>query len=434
MRNPYFNLALWAFFVLFLSQPSHQAYPPLFNPRLQQAFIALQAWKLLITSDPNNLTSNWYGPNVCSYNGVFCAPAPDNPNTIVVAGIDLNHGNITGSLPEELGLLTDLALFHINSNSFCGTIPKSFHNLHLLLELDLSNNLFSGRFPPVLLSLPSLKYLDIRFNQFEGAVPDALFDLNLDAIFINNNGFRFTLPENIGNSPVSVLVLANNKLNGCLPPSLEKMAGTLNEVILLNTGITGCVPPEIGSLNKVTVFDVSSNKLVGPLPDTIGDMTSLEQLNVADNRLSGVIPASICELPNLDNFTFSYNYFCGEPAQCLSLPAEDDRKNCIPGRPVQRSKIECASFLSQPINCNVFGCSPVILPPLMPPWPEILPPWPEILPPLLPSTPEILPPLLPSTPEILPPLLPSTPEILPPLLPSTPEMLPSPLAPPPFHY
>ncbi|KAK9983655.1 hypothetical protein SO802_033180 [Lithocarpus litseifolius] len=131
------------------------------NPRLKNAYIALHAWKLTIISDPLNFTSNWVGSNVCNYTGVFCSNALDDPSIQTVAGIDLNHANIAGYLPDELGLLSDIALFHINSNRFCGTVPTSFKKLKLLFELDLSNNCFAGRFPYVVLGLPSLKYRDL---------------------------------------------------------------------------------------------------------------------------------------------------------------------------------------------------------------------------------------------------------------------------------
>ncbi|KAJ1423844.1 Leucine-rich repeat-containing N-terminal, plant-type [Sesbania bispinosa] len=345
LNNYGLSIPFWVSLIVILISinPSHQTteYPsspfPQLNPRLSKAYTALQAWKHSITSDPKNFTSNWRGPHVCNYTGIYCAPAPDDPHMYTVAGIDLNHGNIAGSLPEELGLLTDLALFHINSNRFCGSLPSSFSNLHLLFELDISNNQFSGPFPEVVLCLPSLKFLDIRFNGFQGNVPSRLFDLKLDALFINNNKFQFSLPENFGNSPASVVVFANNDLKGCIPSSLAKMKDTLNEIIIMNSGLRGCLPAEIGDLEKVTVFDVSFNKLVGELPESMGRMKSLEQLNVAHNKLYGTIPESICKLPRLENFTYSYNYFCSESPVCLKLPDKDDRKNCIPYRPLQRS-------------------------------------------------------------------------------------------------
>eukprot|EP01018_Ginkgo_biloba_P022082 Gb_26318 [translate_table: standard] len=332
------------------------------NPRQRSAYIALQAWKQAIFSDPLNITGNWVGAAVCSYKGVFCSRALDDPKIFVVAGIDLNHADIAGYLPQELGLLTDLALFHINTNRFCGTVPHSFKKLINLYELDISNNRFAGPFPKVVLSLPTLKYLDIRFNEFEGSLPSQLFDKDLDAIFVNNNRFHLEIPPNLGNSPVSVVVFANNNLRGCLPPSLGNMSDTLNEIILLNNNLSACLPSEIGLLKNLTVFDMSFNKLVGPLPDSIGQMVSLEQLDVAHNMLSGKIPQSICALPNLDNFTFSYNFFTGEAPNCLALPQRgvtfNDKRNCIPGRPVQRSFKQCASFLSRPVDCSASSCNP----------------------------------------------------------------------------
>ncbi|KAJ8547332.1 hypothetical protein K7X08_010918 [Anisodus acutangulus] len=342
----FINLVLCCFFfiIFFLSKPSLHASPPQpsINPRLFNAFIALQAWKHVITSDPRNFTKDWYGYNVCNYTGVYCAPAPDNPNITTVAGIDLNHANISGYLPEDLGLLTDLAVFHINSNRFLGTIPKSFSKLRVLYELDVSNNLLCGKFPSVVLSLPSLKFLDIRYNQLEGNVPSRLWDRKLDALFINNNNFQFAWPKNLGKSPVSALVMANIKVTGCIPSSIANMSKSLNEIILMNASLSGCLPQELGLLKNVRVFDVSFNNLVGELPETIGGMKKLEHINVAHNKLSGEIPASICSLPKLENFTYSYNYFCSEPNICLKLKDKDDKKNCIPHRPSQRSVNEYA--------------------------------------------------------------------------------------------
>ncbi|KAI3801588.1 hypothetical protein L1987_29697 [Smallanthus sonchifolius] len=206
------------------------------NPSLRKAYIALQAWKAVIFSDPFNFTTNWAGAAVCSYNGVFCAPSLANSSNRVVAGIDLNHADIAGYLPPELGLFTDLGLFHVNSNRFFGTVPKTFKKLRLLHELDLSNNRFVGPFPRVVLSLPVLKFLDLRFNEFEGSIPVKLFDKDLDAVFLNNNRFKFGIPPNLGNSPVSVLVLANNSLDGLVKSGDTKLKKGLIELFTANNG------------------------------------------------------------------------------------------------------------------------------------------------------------------------------------------------------
>ncbi|PAN44624.1 hypothetical protein PAHAL_9G052800 [Panicum hallii] len=338
------------------------------NSRLEKAYVALQALKRAITDDPKKLTKNWCGPDVCNYFGVYCAPAPDDSCQRTVAGVDLNHGDLAGTLPDELGLLSDLAVFHLNSNRFSGSLPESLRSLHLLHEIDVSNNQLSGPFPSQLLCLPNVQYVDIRFNNFCGEVPAAIFEKKIDALFINNNHFEFTLPESFTNSTASVIVLANlPRVGGCLPCSIGDMAGTLNELILLNSGISSCIPPEIGKLDKLTVLDLSFNNIAGTLPDTIGNMRALEQLDVAHNQLAGEIPQSICELPHLKNFTYSDNFFCGEPHRCLEVPHIDDRQNCIAGRPDQRPGEECISFLHRPkVHCDAHGC---IAPPSPPPPP-----------------------------------------------------------------
>ncbi|KAK9725506.1 hypothetical protein RND81_05G148900 [Saponaria officinalis] len=354
--------------IILISAPTLTLQQSTTNPRLQKAYTAFQEWKKLITSDPNKFTSNWTGLNVCNYTGVYCAPAPNDPTQLTVAGIDLNHANIASTLPNDFGLLLpDLALLHLNSNRFSGPIPSTFCHLQLLHELDLSNNLFCGEFPSILLTLHSLKFLDIRFNHFHGSIPPSIFDLKLDALFLNNNNFTSYIPQNIANSPVSVLVIANNNLNGCFPTEIPKMGDTLEEIILLNSGLKGCLPENIGDLTKTTVLDVSFNSLTGKLPESIGNMKKLEQLDVAYNKFYGEVPSSICSLPNLQNFTYSNNYFCTEPPICVELKGKDDKFNCIAYRPLQRSPMECKAFLSYPPNCGSFGCSKSPSPPPPPP-------------------------------------------------------------------
>ncbi|KAH6833902.1 Leucine-rich repeat family protein [Perilla frutescens var. hirtella] len=326
--------------------------------RLHQAYNALQSWKRVIYSDPSNFTSNWLGPNVCAYRGVYCAPFPNDTSITTVAGIDLNHGDIAGFLPEELGLLSDLALLHLNSNRFCGILPQSLSNLSLLFELDLSNNRFVGPFPSVILSLPSLHYLDIRYNDFEGSLPPQLFNKNLDAIFVNNNRFTSVIPPTIGSSSASVVVFANNRFGGCLPPSIAEFADTLEELLLINTSISGCLPIELGFLYKLRVLDVSYNEIVGEIPYSLAGLAHLEQLNLGHNKLSGVVPEGICVLPDLANFTFSYNFLCEEEGICSNLTSKgivyDDRRNCLPEKPLQRSKKECEA--EKPVDCYDLHC------------------------------------------------------------------------------
>lgn len=338
------------------------SHSPTSNLRLHQAYIALQAWKKTIYSDPKNFTTNWVGPSVCSYTGVFCAPALDDPEIRVVAGIDLNSADIAGFLPNEIGLLSDLALIHLNSNRFCGIIPETLANLTLLYELDLSNNRFVGPFPSVVLPLPTLRFLDIRFNEFEGPLPPELFNKELDAIFVNNNRFTKMIPPNFGISTASVVVFANNRFGGCIPPSISNFANSLEELVLINNNLTGCLPQELGYLYKLRVLDVSSNSIVGPIPYSLAGLAHLELLNLGHNMLSGIVSEGVCLLPSLKNLTFSYNFFCEEQGICQNLTSRkglkyDDRQNCFPEKPLQRSAKECNATLEHPVDCFEHPCT-----------------------------------------------------------------------------
>ncbi|KAE8667424.1 Pollen-specific leucine-rich repeat extensin-like protein 4 [Hibiscus syriacus] len=325
------------------------------NERLRRAFIALQAWKKTIYSDPLNITRNWFGPNVCSYRGVFCAPALGIPKWTVVAGIDLNHANIVGYIPVEFGLLTDLALLHLNSNRFCGIIPKSLSKLTRMYEFDISNNRFSGPFPRVVTTWKSIRYIDLRFNNFEGCLPPEIFEKDLDALFLNDNQFTCTIPETIGKSTVSAMTFANNKFKGCLPRSIGEM-WRLNELIFTNNDLGCCFPSEIGLLGNVTVVDISFNSFTGSLPQSLSSLKKVDILDVSHNKLTGTVLENVCKLPTLSNFTFSHNYFSEESKACVSPGRDDvvldDTGNCLAGRIKQKLAKECQPVVSKPVDCN----------------------------------------------------------------------------------
>ncbi|XP_057761484.1 leucine-rich repeat extensin-like protein 4 [Arachis stenosperma] len=328
--------------------------------KLDGAYTALQAWKSAITDDPKKILGTWVGPNVCSYKGVFCDFTEDEMGASasafpVVAGIDLNHANLQGTLVKELSLLTDMSLFHLNSNRFTGTVPDEFRDLDSLEEFDLSNNQFSGSFPSATLYMPSLIYLDLRFNYFSGTIPQELFYKNLDALFLNNNQFEGEIPQNLGNSPASVINLANNKLSGNIPASFGFMGSKLKEILFLNNQLTGCIPEGVGLFTEIQVLDVSYNTLMGHVPDTLSCLQDIQVLNLAHNKLSGELSDVICSLRSLANLTVAYNFFSGFSQQCSRLffrnVGFDVSLNCIPGRDMQRPQPECSVIPGGSLSC-----------------------------------------------------------------------------------
>ncbi|KAK7362589.1 hypothetical protein VNO77_04706 [Canavalia gladiata] len=346
--------------------PSTACPPPPPKPlsRLEKAKRVLLKFKSLI-DDPNCYTQDWnVARNACDFNGIRCATFPTDRQT-AVAGIDLNTARVTGKngcpLPlSESGVLDsipELTFFHVNSNGFSGTVPDKIINFPYFFELDLSNNKLTGQFPPQVLESKLLVFLDLRFNTLKGSIPPKLFNMDLDVIFLNNNGFSQNLPDNFGSTPARYLTFANNQLTGSIPRSIGNACKTLTEVLFLGNRFDGCLPYEIGLLNKATVFDVSKNLLTGPIPLSFGCLEKIQFLNLAHNKFYGAVPDIVCKLQSLrnnGNLSLSDNYFNEIGPSCWSLIKSkvlDVSKNCIPGLPNQRSHQECYAFY-----CNKKSC------------------------------------------------------------------------------
>ncbi|KAL6982944.1 hypothetical protein U1Q18_016337 [Sarracenia purpurea var. burkii] len=326
------------------------------DQRLAVVYPIIQKFKTTIVSDPLGITKTWVGSDICNYRGFYCDNPPDNKTATALASVDFNGFQLAApTLDGFLDQLPDIALFHANSNTFSGVISTNISKLPYLYELDISNNNFSGPFPTAILSMNTLSFLDIRFNLFTGSVPSQLFTQNLDALFINDNSFMQRLPDNLGNSHILFLTLADNKFTGPIPRTISKAFSSLSEVLFLNNLLTGCLPYEIGFLKDTVVFDAGNNRLTGPIPFSLGCLDKAEVLNFAGNLFYGMVPEVVCALGNLGNLSLSDNYFTQVGPICRSLIGKgvlDVRKNCVPGLPFQRPVPECVAFFARPRYCS----------------------------------------------------------------------------------
>ncbi len=226
---------------------------------LEQDSLALVAF-YNSTGGPNwNNNANWLTGPVSTWYGVivegnrikelsFCSDnnlngsVPEEVGNIseVETFIIGNNPFITGKLPESIGLLTKLKWFGIGNCSLTGTIPYTIENCFNLKQLVLSQNNLSGTIPPGIGNLDSLMFLFLHDNQLTGTIPqelgncESLVTLNLD-----NNQLSGKLPENLGNifknslhSGNSItLYLANNNFTDSIPHSWgdkEVLGGSFN--------------------------------------------------------------------------------------------------------------------------------------------------------------------------------------------------------------
>ncbi|KAF3435448.1 hypothetical protein FNV43_RR22537 [Rhamnella rubrinervis] len=336
--------------------PSPRPGPSPVNSRLLLAYKVIQNFKRRIESDPYGYTKTWKGKNPCKYKGFTCATNPRYKKK-AVAGVEFNGAAFFGrhlTLDGFADKLPDITFFHANSNNFTGKIPVDISKLEYFYELDLSNNKLTGDFPREVVGASKLTFLDLRFNSFSGSVPPQVFNLDVDVLFINNNNFATTLPDNLGSTPALYLTFAKNKFYGPIPRSIGRASKTLREVLFLNNKLSGCLPYEIGYLGNATLFDASHNQLTGPIPHSFACLAKIELLNFEDNQLYGQIPELVCKLPNLERLSLANNYFTQVGPECRKLIDRkrlDVKSNCILDLPNQKSKAECTEFFKKPKFC-----------------------------------------------------------------------------------
>ena len=106
-----------------------------------------------------------------------------------VATIDLYDNDLSGSIPSELGVLSNLEYLNLGTNDITGSIPAELGRRAANLEyLSLSNNDLTGSIPRKLGDLSSLEWLSLSRNNLAGPIPPELGDLsNFRALYLYNN-------------------------------------------------------------------------------------------------------------------------------------------------------------------------------------------------------------------------------------------------------
>ncbi|KAJ9561048.1 hypothetical protein OSB04_006208 [Centaurea solstitialis] len=90
----------------------------------------------------------------------------------LMVGLDLSCNRLTGEIPEELGLLTQIHALNLSHNQLYGPIPVNFSNLANIESLDLSSNNLSGEVPSELVKLNTLSVFNVSYNNLSGRLPE----------------------------------------------------------------------------------------------------------------------------------------------------------------------------------------------------------------------------------------------------------------------
>ncbi len=233
--------------------------------------------------------------------------------------LDLSENQLTGAIPVELGQLTNLTWLDLRDNQLTGAIPVELGQLAKLRGLHLDVNTLTGPIPTGLGQLTNLTYLYLSWNQLTGAIPVELGQLtNLTSLWLSSNQLTGAIPVELGQlTKLTSLSLFNNQLTGAIPVELGQLT-KLTSLILFNNQLTGAIPVELGQLTKLTSLILFNNQLTGAIPVELEQLTNLTHLYLSDNQLTGAIPVELGQLTNLTTLNLSNNALTDAIPQSLT--------------------------------------------------------------------------------------------------------------------
>ena len=169
-----------------------------------------------------------------------------------VTDLYLFRNNLSGSIPTELGNLTNLAWLSLSSNSLSGSIPTELGSLTNLAWLSLSSNSLSGSIPTELGSLTNLAWLYLHRNSLSGSIPTELTSLtNLTQLYLHRNSLSGSIPTELTSlTNLTQLYLYSNNLSGSIPTELGNLTN-LTQLYLYSNNLSGCVPAALAAVRSV---------------------------------------------------------------------------------------------------------------------------------------------------------------------------------------
>jgi len=296
------NHMLWFLLVLSVSQAA--------NPQEKVAICALKEAIPRLLLDCNK-------DNFCMTPNIFqCNSANDSITVISISGsetrtlggslptqigllsnlieLELVDANLTGTLPTQLGLLSNLQKLYLPANKFGGTIPTQLGNLRKLHSLILSSNEFASTIPTQIYRLPELESLYLNENRIVGPISTSVSKLsNLKSLVLYKNEISGTIPSHIALlKNLSLFDVSTNLLHGGIPTEFTELK-YLKQMYLFMNHLEHQIPTEIGAIPRLSYLDLTANYITGTIPTEIGNLDLLFSFLVTDNNLNGTIPTQL---------------------------------------------------------------------------------------------------------------------------------------------
>jgi len=217
----------------------------------------------------------------------------------------LDEDDLFGTIPTEIGLLTELTYFEVDSNFLTGTIPTEFGKCLKMLDAEFYTNWFTGSIPTEIGSLTDMTYFDVEENALTGPIPTefGLLTLLEEAWLNENSRYHDRGPAWIG---------VRSGLTGPIPTELGNLQ-QLTELHMDDNRLTGTLPTEFGRLQALTEITLQVNRLTGTFPTELGEMDALSYFAAFENPFTGTLPTELARLTDeLDEFIVYGTLICGD--------------------------------------------------------------------------------------------------------------------------
>jgi hypothetical protein len=163
---------------------------------------------------------------------------------------------LTGTIPTELGLLTNLIALDLDRNAFIGNLPTELGSLTALTRLQvLENNLRGSSIPTEIGMLTELLSLDVQGNGMIGRIPTELGQCtSLVYLYLEQNKLQGSLPTELGQlTNLQRLFVYENQLSGTIPTEFETLV-LLESLFLEGNNFVGSVD-EVFCEGRVVLYE-----------------------------------------------------------------------------------------------------------------------------------------------------------------------------------
>jgi len=274
----------------------------------QEFFIAFSR-----TTNVQQIYTNWTPTNAPHACQLFTSVIKCTKNSITF--LKISDDRLTGVIPSEIGLLTNLDYLDFSYTQLNGSIPQSIGSLSNLVILSFEDTKITGSLPDSLNQLHKLQRLFFPPN-IRSTIPENIGDLSMLLSLIIDDSFYGTIPSSIGNlERFTLLRISSKNILGTIPSSMNQLSN-LNYLGLQNN-LVGTIPGGFSGLTELDSLVINEPTLKGNLYISAFHQLELLDLEYTSLNLCGCF--AVTELRWCSNITSS-NIFCSchLPSPCMT--------------------------------------------------------------------------------------------------------------------